>query len=142
MNDKKHDPDHTSHHQLVNVREAIARHLAVDALAIEDEHRLEQDWGLNSLDLMLILARLEDTADFELPLDLLRHVETVGELSRFVDVCVRQYQAHRSGWLPPSASLLREQLRRTARRERRERAVSEARKDAARAARERILRSA
>lgn len=101
------------HHDLV--RDAIARHLSVEPAAIERAHRLEQDWGLNSLDLVLVLARLEEIADFELPLELLRSIGTVGELSDVVAGCVRSLAARRAGPVPSTPSRFRETVRRTSR---------------------------
>ena len=105
--------------QAEQVRAAIARHLAIEPAAIELSHHLQEDWGMNSLDLVLILARLEDTAHLELPLDLLRNLQTVGELVAILEVARHVRGRPIRGW-PPSAALVNERLRRSTRHARRE----------------------
>ena len=116
------------------VRDAIARHLSIEAAAIDRSHRLEQDWGLNSLDLVLILARLEEVADFELPLELLRSIGTVGELSDVIAGCVRSLAQRRAGPVPVTPVRFRETVRRTSRSARTARIRAEARHAATTAA--------
>ena len=59
---------------------ALANHLQVDPLAIEISQRLEADWGLDALDVVLVSLRLEELLDVEIPLSDLQEVETVADL--------------------------------------------------------------
>ena len=85
--------------QLEVVRSALALHLSVDPTAIELEHRLEADLGLDPLDLVLVVLRLEEIEGAEFPVADLETVTTVADL---VSV-VREWSngGDRSATLPP-----------------------------------------
>ena len=61
---------------------ALARHLGVHPGAIEGRQLLEDDWGLDALDLALIVARLEDSRGLaiEVEHDTLATLRTVSDL--------------------------------------------------------------
>jgi acyl carrier protein len=65
---------------------ALAHHLGVDPVAIEGRQLLEDDWGLDSLDLALIASRFEDAARLAIDIDReqLDALRTVAELVALV----------------------------------------------------------
>jgi acyl carrier protein len=62
------------------VRFALALHLSVDPDRIEPEHRLKADLGLDPLDLVLVVLRLEEVEEAEFPVADLETVTTVADL--------------------------------------------------------------
>jgi acyl carrier protein len=70
--------------QLEVVRFALALHLSVDPERIEPEHSLEADLGLDPLDLVLVVLRLEEVEDAEFPVADLATVTTVADLVNLV----------------------------------------------------------
>jgi acyl carrier protein len=62
------------------VRCAVAFHLRIDPETIAPTDRLEGDLGLDPLDLVLVVLRLEELALVELPVADLEYVETVDDL--------------------------------------------------------------
>lgn len=70
------------HHDLV--RAALALHLDVEPDAISADSRLSEDLGLDPLDLVLVVLRLEEIAEAELPIAELEGVGTVRELTEVV----------------------------------------------------------
>ncbi|MBX3208565.1 MAG: hypothetical protein KF764_26265 [Labilithrix sp.] len=66
---------------------ALALHLGIDPAEVEVSHRLEADLGLDPLDLVLVVLRLEELGEVEFPVAELEGLRTVGDL---VDV-VRQW---------------------------------------------------
>jgi acyl carrier protein len=84
--------------QLEVVRCALALHLSVDPAQIELEHHLEADLGLDPLDLVLVVLRLEEIEEAEFPVADLETVTTVAEL---VDVVREWSRGERSATLPP-----------------------------------------
>ncbi|MBS2011663.1 MAG: hypothetical protein JST00_02020 [Deltaproteobacteria bacterium] len=66
------------------VRRAIAAHLEMAQDEIEAQQSLEDDLGLDPLDLVLITLRLEEDVGVEFPVALLETVKTVGDLEDLV----------------------------------------------------------
>lgn len=67
---------------MTDVHIALARYLRIPLEAIEDTQRLKQDLGLDALDLVTIVLRLEalEPQHGEFPVGLLEHAETVADL--------------------------------------------------------------
>jgi acyl carrier protein len=69
------------------VHDALATQLQTDVASVQDADRLE-DLGLDALDLVFVVLRLEDldrgAGDF--PLDALAYASTVGDLVALVDL--------------------------------------------------------
>jgi acyl carrier protein len=65
---------------------ALGFHLGIDSDAITVEHRLDEDLGLDPLDLVLVVLRLEELGDVEFPVADLEGLRTVRDL---VDVVQR-----------------------------------------------------
>lgn len=80
------------------VRFALALHLDADVTDIQLDHRLERDLGLDPLDLVLVVLRLEEIEGGELPVADLESVMTVRDL---VDVVRSWASPDRSATLPP-----------------------------------------
>jgi acyl carrier protein len=66
------------------VRDAVALHLEIAPELVRPETRLRADLGLDPLDLVLIVLRIEDVAGTELPVGELEDVHTIAELQAFV----------------------------------------------------------
>jgi len=90
--------------QLEVVRFALALHLSVDPEQIGPEHRLEADLGLDPLDLVLVVLRLEEIEDAEFPVADLEAVRTVADL---VGVVRGWSSLDRCATLPPPAPAAR-----------------------------------
>ncbi len=86
--------------QLEVVRFALALHLSTDPEEIEPEHRLEADLGLEPIDLVLVVLRLEEIEDAEFPVADLETVTTVADLAAVVRGWSR---FDRCATLPPPA---------------------------------------
>ncbi|MDB5216949.1 MAG: hypothetical protein JWO86_4876 [Myxococcaceae bacterium] len=96
----------------------LADHLGVDPLAIEGRQRLEEDWGLDGLDLALLVNRLEDTLDIQISEEALDPLRTVADF----EVVVRKARGLVTDDLGLGAgvtSSLREEVRRMPARTRR-----------------------
>lgn len=87
--------------QLEVVRFALALHLSVDPDRIEPEHRLEADLGLDPLDLVLVVLRLEEIEGAEFPVADLETVTTVADLV----AVVRGWSGAGRETLPPPSRL-------------------------------------
>jgi acyl carrier protein len=70
-----------AHSQL---RLALSMHLGIAPEAIDENQHLERDWGLDPLDVILVVLQLEELAEVDLPVADLEHVETVGDLEATV----------------------------------------------------------
>jgi acyl carrier protein len=68
----------------VVVRDALARYLHLDAIAIESWHHLELDLHLSPGDLALVALEVEDAEDVAIPADALMAASTVGDLVALV----------------------------------------------------------
>jgi acyl carrier protein len=99
-------------------RIALANHLGVDPLAIEGRQSLEDDWGLDALDLAIIAMRLEDAHLIEIARVALDELRTVADFESLV----RRAAVSDDDALGLGASVrpsLRETVRRSPRRARR-----------------------
>ncbi|MBX3264256.1 MAG: hypothetical protein KIS78_28155 [Labilithrix sp.] len=65
---------------------ALALHLGIDPDEVDPSHRLDEDLGLDPLDLVLVVLRLEELGDVEFPVADLEGLRTVDDL---VDVVRR-----------------------------------------------------
>lgn len=63
---------------------ALALHLEVDPSEIHEAQNLEADLGLDPLDLVLVVLRLEEIGDGEFPVGDLENVYTVKDLAEVV----------------------------------------------------------
>ena len=90
--------------ELEVVRFALALHLSADPGRIEPEHRLEADLGLDPLDLVLVVLRLEEIEDAEFPVADLETVITVADL---VGVVRAWSRSERSGIHPARNAVIR-----------------------------------
>ncbi len=63
------------------VEAAIARHMGRNGTTVHAAQRLDEDLGLDPLDLILIVIRLEDQAGVEFPVGSLDQVRTVRDLA-------------------------------------------------------------
>lgn len=63
---------------------ALALHLELDPNDIREEQLLEEDLGLDPLDLVLVVLRLEEIGDGEFPVDELVGIKTVKDLAAVV----------------------------------------------------------
>jgi acyl carrier protein len=66
------------------VRYALAQHLGADVDEIDADHLLDEELGLDPLDLVLIALRLEELGEVEFPVAELETITTVGELTEMV----------------------------------------------------------
>lgn len=94
------------------VRFALALHLEIVPDAIVESDSLTEDLGLDPLDLVLVVLRLEELAEAEFPVASLEHAHTVADLVALVRGWVDQHRrdevenracAHASS--PPPSSL-------------------------------------
>ncbi len=83
--------DSTSHE---TVFFALAQRLAVDPLAFEAEQHLYEDWGLTSIDLILVSITIEDALDILIPMDRLENVQTIGDLVAAVNGVAEDASLH------------------------------------------------
>jgi acyl carrier protein len=65
-------------HELV--LQSVAEHLDIEPEALSLEQELARDLGLDALDLVLVVLRLEEIEEAEFPIAALDDVETVGDL--------------------------------------------------------------
>lgn len=66
--------------ELEIVRFALALHLEAEPYEIEEHQRIEEDLGLDPLDLVLVVLRLEELGEVEFPVAELEGIRTVGDL--------------------------------------------------------------
>jgi acyl carrier protein len=66
------------------VRHAVAQHLGIHSSVIKPYHHFERDMALRPLDLVMIALRIEDLENFELPVEQLEWLSTVGQLTAWV----------------------------------------------------------
>src|ERR1051326_5655369 len=90
-----------SHESLDIVRFALALHLEVVPDVIALDHRLNEDLGLDPLDLVLVVLRLEELAEAEFPVADLEHASTVADLVALVTRWASGDRDERSATLPP-----------------------------------------
>jgi acyl carrier protein len=76
------------------VRAAIARHLHIDARTTEPGYSLEDDLGMDPLDIALVIMRIESLCDVDVPTERAERVKTVGD----IETCVcEQIEAGAAG---------------------------------------------
>jgi acyl carrier protein len=84
------------------VRRALALHLDVEPDAIAEDAALEAELGLDPLDLVLVVLRLEEIEEIEFPVADLEHIRTVGDLVELVRAWSNPLsRSERSTTLPP-----------------------------------------
>jgi acyl carrier protein len=66
------------------VRSVLARELKRDAATLEPHHRLREDLGLNSLDAIELMFKVEEEFDLVIPDDDLQSLATVGDLIAYL----------------------------------------------------------
>jgi acyl carrier protein len=69
---------------LRTVKSAVARHLGLEADAVERDVDLREELGLDALDLVLIVTRVEEELGVEISLPRLDYVRTVSDLASVV----------------------------------------------------------
>ena len=79
-------------HSFEIVRFALALHLEIVPAAIVESDSLTEDLGLDPLDLVLIVLRLEELAEAEFPVASLEHAHTVADLVALVREWARDSQ--------------------------------------------------
>ncbi|MDB4937523.1 MAG: hypothetical protein JWP87_4495 [Labilithrix sp.] len=62
----------------------LADYLGVDPLAVEGRQRLDEDWGLDELDLAIVAFRLEDAFEIKIARHALDDVRIVADLEALV----------------------------------------------------------
>ena len=67
------------------IREALATRLKRDVTAIQDTDHLRNDLGLDSLDMIELLFRIEEVFDLEIPNEDLVKIATVGDVIAHVE---------------------------------------------------------
>jgi len=67
---------------------AIVRHVGPGCISVHASQRLDEDLGLDPLDVILIVIRLEEQAGVEFPVGSLDHVRTVRDLAE----AIREWQ--------------------------------------------------
>ena len=67
------------------VRSALARELKRDAASIAPEHALREDLGLNSLDAIELMFKVEEEFDIEIPDADLQRLRTVADLIAYLE---------------------------------------------------------
>jgi len=75
-------PMRTDEMELVSF--ALALHLEIDPTEVHEAQSLEDDLGLDPLDLVLIVLRLEELGEGEFPVGELEGIQTVNDLARVV----------------------------------------------------------
>ncbi|MBX3228531.1 MAG: hypothetical protein KIT84_07755 [Labilithrix sp.] len=63
---------------------ALALHLQIDPDEVHEAQRLDEDLGLDPLDLVLVVLRLEEIGEGEFPVGDLEGIATVRDLARVV----------------------------------------------------------
>jgi acyl carrier protein len=80
------------------VRAALGRELKRDPATIEMHHLLREDLGLNSLDAIELMFKVEEEFDLEIPDADLQKLKTVGDLVAYLES-----RLERTGPVPPPA---------------------------------------
>ena len=70
---------------LRTVKSAVARHLDLPTDTVRTDHDLRDELGLDALDLVLILTRVEEEMRVDVSLPVLDHVRTVADLASVVE---------------------------------------------------------
>jgi acyl carrier protein len=67
------------------IREALAEHLKRDVSKVQLQDDLRKDLGLDSLAMIELLFKIEETFDLEIPNDDLSQITTVGDVVTYVE---------------------------------------------------------
>lgn len=67
------------------LRDALAKELKRDAATIEPGHKLREDLGLNSLDAIELMFKVEEEFDLAIPDADLQKLVTVGDLITYIE---------------------------------------------------------
>ena len=67
------------------IRSALAEHLKRDVSKIQLQSDLRKDLGLDSLAMIELLFKIEETFDLEIPNDDLSQITTVGDVINYVE---------------------------------------------------------
>jgi acyl carrier protein len=67
------------------LRDALAKELKRDAATIEPGHKLREDLGLNSLDAIELMFKVEEEFDLAIPDADLQKLVTVGDLVTYIE---------------------------------------------------------
>jgi acyl carrier protein len=86
------------------VRSALARELKRDPATIAPEHALREDLGLNSLDAIELMFKVEEEFDLEIPDGDLQRFRTVGDLVSYLEARLRGAPAGLAGNIPVERS--------------------------------------
>jgi acyl carrier protein len=68
------------------IRSALAEHLKRDLDKVRPQDELRKDLGLDSLAMIELLFKIEETFDLEIPNDDLSKITTVGDVIAYVEV--------------------------------------------------------
>src|SRR5262245_24447928 len=69
----------------LQIRTALAQHLKRDASTIRPGDSLREDLGLDSLAMIELLFRIEETFDLEIPNEDLLKLNTVGDVTGYIE---------------------------------------------------------
>lgn len=69
----------------IYVRNAVAGHLGIAPETVAARAHLASELSLDPLDLVLIVLRLEESVGFEVPVEGLAYIETVGDFVALVE---------------------------------------------------------
>src|SRR5215470_7234095 len=69
----------------VRIRAALAEHLKRDVSKVQSTDDLRKDLGLDSLAMIELLFKIEETFDLEIPNDDLSQITTVGDVIHYVE---------------------------------------------------------
>jgi acyl carrier protein len=83
---------------------ALALHLRIDPGAIEPFMSLEDELGLDPVDLVLVVLRLEELGEVEFPVADLEGIRTVADLADLVRAWNRAEIPEADGLAPPARS--------------------------------------
>jgi acyl carrier protein len=67
------------------IRTALAEHLKRDVSKVQPQDDLKKDLGLDSLAMIELLFKIEETFDLEIPNDDLSQITTVGDVIAYVE---------------------------------------------------------
>jgi acyl carrier protein len=84
------------------VRSALARELKRDPATIAPEQALREDLGLNSLDAIELMFKVEEEFDLEIPDADLQRLRTVGDLVAYLEGRLGGAPAPAAGAAPPT----------------------------------------
>ena len=79
------------------VKNLISELLGVEADDITEASNIQDDLGVDSLDVVNLVMALEDEFDIEIPEDQVKNIKTVGDIVKFIeDTMALRTPKHRS----------------------------------------------